>query len=457
MVVTNNKIYNNSQDGGYFYRGTPKFYSNSIYDNTGNGLYFYSSSGKIGYSSGTNKGLNEICDNGSWGVYANALTEIFMGSSDSEGNRIGGYNAVMGNTINEVCSRDAHVEAEYNYWGTSSPTSALFTLVYGGTIDYVPYLTSDPNGGSNLAKKSSVLALNNPTPNTTNRWEGYNPANLNFNKLSDLWLYGLELTLHNQPEEAIKVYKMLIEKFPESKEAKKAMVKIHHLLRESDKKAQDNYFVKLLPTEANCKKEYRSTAMALAAYTYCDMELPSEAIRLFEELVTEYPDSSTALGSLYSLVTLNLNNFNNAQAASTYLDIMKQKYSSEALTLFARNDMGEEVDWSVLNKKQIPLPKELASKLPTEFKLYNNYPNPFNPTTNIKFDLPEKAHVTVSIYDLKGREVAQLVNQEMNAGVYNIIWDGKDKFGSNLASGFYIYQMRTSSGFIKTNKMILMK
>jgi len=95
MIVNNNKIYNNSQDGGYLYKGTPRFYNNTVYSNTGNGLKFFLSSGKIGYTSGTSQGKNEIRDNGSWGIRAQELTEIFMGSSDSEGNRIGGYNAVM--------------------------------------------------------------------------------------------------------------------------------------------------------------------------------------------------------------------------------------------------------------------------------------------------------------------------------------------------------------------------
>ncbi|MDO9547572.1 MAG: tetratricopeptide repeat protein, partial [Candidatus Marinimicrobia bacterium] len=298
MVVTNNKIYDNSQDCGYFVGGTPRFYTNTIYDNTGNGLYFYSSSGKIGYSSGTSQGLNEIRDNGSWGIYAEELTEIFMGSSDSEGNRIGGYNSVMDNTMNEVCSNAAHVEAEYNYWGTSSPTSALFTLVYGGTIDYIPYLTSDPNGGSSLSKSSVLSGSGNVADNVNNRWAGYNPANLNFNKLSDLWLYGLELTLHNRPEKAIEIYKMLIEKFPKSTEAKKAMVKVHHLLRECDEKSQENYFETLMQKGGGCKEEYKSTAMILTAYTYCDMGLPVQAINIFEEVIKEYPDSSCTLGAL---------------------------------------------------------------------------------------------------------------------------------------------------------------
>jgi len=454
MIVNNNKIYNNSQDGGYLYRGTPRFYNNTVYSNTGNGLKFFLSSGKIGYTSGTSQGKNEIRNNGDWGVYAKDLTEIFMGSSDSEGNRIGGYNTVMDNVINEVCSYDAHVEAEYNYWGTSSPNINLFTLVYGGTIDYIPYLTSDPNGGSGLSKSVGSPGLNIIANNGYNRWAGYNPSELNLNKLSDLWLYGLELTLHNRPEKAIEIYKMLIEKFPESKEAKKAMVKIHHLLRESDEKSPDNYFENLLHTDRGIKEEYKSAALTLAAHTYVDMDQPVQAIGTFEKIVQEYPDSSYALDALFSLVMLNLNSIKDSSSAKAYLEIMKREYPFEEQTLIARTDMGEKVDWSALGKR-IPKPKTSKIDIPTEFALHNNYPNPFNPMTNIRFDLPEATHVTITIYDITGREVIKLVNQNMNAGYRNIIWDAKDKYGRNVSSGLYIYQMRTGTGFNKTDKMIL--
>ncbi|MGC9363311.1 MAG: FlgD immunoglobulin-like domain containing protein, partial [Fidelibacterota bacterium] len=126
-------------------------------------------------------------------------------------------------------------------------------------------------------------------------------------------------------------------------------------------------------------------------------------------------------------------------------------------TLIARTDMGEEVDWSVLNSKQIPKPHAKVIEVPTEFALHNNYPNPFNPMTNIRFDLPEAAHVSITIYDVSGREVIRLVNQNMNIGYHRIAWDATDKYGRNVASGLYIFRMRTSNGFNQTNKMMLMR
>ncbi|MCJ7554395.1 MAG: T9SS type A sorting domain-containing protein [Ignavibacteriaceae bacterium] len=85
------------------------------------------------------------------------------------------------------------------------------------------------------------------------------------------------------------------------------------------------------------------------------------------------------------------------------------------------------------------------------YKLFNNYPNPFNPTTNIKYQIAEFSHVSIKIYDLLGREVANLVNEQQAAGSYNVKFNGMD-----LASGIYFYQIKAGS-FIDTQKMVLLR
>jgi hypothetical protein len=85
------------------------------------------------------------------------------------------------------------------------------------------------------------------------------------------------------------------------------------------------------------------------------------------------------------------------------------------------------------------------------FYLYQNYPNPFNPATIINYDIPKAGYVTLKIYDILGREVAALVNQNLNAGLHTINWDA-----SRFASGIYIYQLRAGN-FISTKKMLYLK
>ncbi len=90
-------------------------------------------------------------------------------------------------------------------------------------------------------------------------------------------------------------------------------------------------------------------------------------------------------------------------------------------------------------------------KSPDKFTLNQNYPNPFNPSTKIVYQIPERAYVTLKVYDVLGNEVTELVNKTIEAGKHEIIFDA-----SNLTSGVYFYTIFTD-GFTQTRKMILMR
>jgi hypothetical protein len=89
--------------------------------------------------------------------------------------------------------------------------------------------------------------------------------------------------------------------------------------------------------------------------------------------------------------------------------------------------------------------------VPKEFKLFNNYPNPFNPTTDIKYDLPKSGYVSLKIYDINGKLIKELVNQIQIAGSYKARFDA-----SGFSSGIYFYQF-TAGEFKAQNKMLLIK
>jgi hypothetical protein len=89
--------------------------------------------------------------------------------------------------------------------------------------------------------------------------------------------------------------------------------------------------------------------------------------------------------------------------------------------------------------------------IPDEISLEQNFPNPFNPSTTINYQLSEKNHVSLKVYDILGNLVTTLVDQEMEAGYYNVNWNA-----SQLASGIYIYRI-ISGTYVSTKKMILMK
>ncbi|MEK6552844.1 MAG: InlB B-repeat-containing protein, partial [Bacteroidota bacterium] len=88
---------------------------------------------------------------------------------------------------------------------------------------------------------------------------------------------------------------------------------------------------------------------------------------------------------------------------------------------------------------------------PETFNLYQNFPNPFNPTTNIRFNLSKDSMVSLKVYNILGQEIAQLINKEMPAGSYQYDFDA-----SQLTSGLYIYKIQTEN-FVQAKKMLLMK
>ena len=94
--------------------------------------------------------------------------------------------------------------------------------------------------------------------------------------------------------------------------------------------------------------------------------------------------------------------------------------------------------------------------IPDHYTLHQNYPNPFNPTTKISYDLPEASFVTLSIYDLIGREIRTMINSEQTAGFKNIQWNATDNLGKSVPAGMYIYTIQAGQ-FRQTRKMVLLK
>ncbi len=105
---------------------------------------------------------------------------------------------------------------------------------------------------------------------------------------------------------------------------------------------------------------------------------------------------------------------------------------------------------------------DIAGTIPETFSLSKNYPNPFNPSTQIQFGLPEESRVKLSIFDVTGREIVRLVDDSRAAGFHAVTWNARNNTGSTLASGVYFYRLEAtglSSGkfYAQTEKMLLVK
>lgn len=98
-----------------------------------------------------------------------------------------------------------------------------------------------------------------------------------------------------------------------------------------------------------------------------------------------------------------------------------------------------------------------ASAIPTSFTLHAARPNPFNPSTQIAYEVPQQAHITLIVYNVLGQEVVRLVDAVQQAGRYTVTWDGRNTRGEAASSGVYLYRLASSTGFVESRRMLLLK
>lgn len=151
--------------------------------------------------------------------------------------------------------------------------------------------------------------------------------------------------------------------------------------------------------------------------------------------------------------------------AISYVQLVEIMQAAELLTLTGSWDVyatdGTDSTWAENGPFKITIDAStlailIAALLPEEFALHPAYPNPFNPSTRIRFDLPQATPISLIIYDLIGREIARLEEGLLQPGYHEVVWNGRDNLGRPIASGLYFARMVTPA-YVKTIKMVLLK
>jgi FG-GAP-like repeat/Secretion system C-terminal sorting domain len=162
-------------------------------------------------------------------------------------------------------------------------------------------------------------------------------------------------------------------------------------------------------------------------------------------LIHFYRNTGTVSSPVFAFVTNNYAGVNTYQNAVPL--IMDVNNDSDP-DLFVGNTKGGLYfyeNWDVFGIQQT------SSEIPDSYKLFQNYPNPFNPMTNVKIQIPNNGFVNLIVYNITGKEVAVLVNEELNAGEYSVDFDA-----SHLASGVYFYRLAAGE-YSEVRKMVLLK
>ena len=109
-------------------------------------------------------------------------------------------------------------------------------------------------------------------------------------------------------------------------------------------------------------------------------------------------------------------------------------------------------DWSIF----CSLNNHTTTEIPKTYHISQNYPNPFNPSTTVRYELPKDSFVNVTIYDMLGNVVNNLVNTNQSSGYKSIQWDATNNQGEPVSAGVYLYKIQAGD-FVDTKKMILLK
>lgn len=174
-------------------------------------------------------------------------------------------------------------------------------------------------------------------------------------------------------------------------------------------------------------------------------------MRYADQLVKEYPGTEHEMVALYDQLVYAIEVDEDLAKAMTFLEILKKKYPESDLTISAKILCGEKV--SPGTRKESPATETAA----IENGLSAAYPNPFNPTTSIRFSLKNDGRAQVKVFDILGREVATLADGMRGAGEHSVSWNA-----SSFSSGVYLLRLEVSDAYgnmvyRETGKLVLSK
>ncbi len=443
-------VINNCYSGN-IYRNEIK--NSRIWQNTGNGLEVLQSILKI---------KNTTIEDNNIGIVAIGSSLVSLSTDESnqiEDSRISNNNRQEIYQINEcIEANQANYEVSDSYY---SSYTADQLLVHTEDIPEGKHLQFTGNywgyRGNNtlpILPPSSrfIPALINPSIGET----GYNlspvwgpTVNVTYSYSNDEQIYYSalnEVSLGNI-DNAIDLFKQVIQNYPNSNYS---VLSSKNLFKLVPDKAELKEFLIEEPNLYVNNLVHKDIDYLI---NHCDIELGNlqEASLWCENKINNPESEFDSLLAVIDLEYINLCIENESDSTKTnnlqLIHKRREKYVS-----FIDNKIDQLINISnisMIDENQLDI-------APITTRLYNNYPNPFNPETTISFDLPQRDKVELVVYNLKGQKVKSLINEEMDMGVHKIIWNGTNNQGKEVASGVYYYRL-SCRNYTKTNKMVLLK
>jgi tetratricopeptide (TPR) repeat protein len=421
----------------------PYIRHNEVSDNSNGGIAClnYSSPQLIGKSRWDKYGANVIIANSGNGVLAQSNSAPNLGSQSS-GDYMG-YNSIYSNTTKQVYNgTSTSIQAKQNYWGSATPDSIqLFT----GKVIFKPYRTTayteaGPTWG--ISEKSAPLLADD---------------RIYVNDIEALLEKTLTLEGEENYEDAVTVYRQVVDNYGNSEYGAFALARLMACrVNQGDITIETDYLAAL--TQKHEVNAVGSSALLWQPLVAARAKNAQLSLGLCDNLMKTYTGMTLARDAHFEKATIQLYEFNDIEAAKQTFDEFTRAYPEDPLV--------EHIKIILDNYTQplAKLPKQMAQEtlpmhnipIPEKYALAQNSPNPFNPATEIRYQLPENCQVSLVVYNLLGQQIRTLVDKQQPAGFHSARWDGKDDLGQAVASGLYLYVMNAKQ-FRQVEKMLLLQ
>ncbi len=451
--IQNNNIHNNST-GIYLYASSPDIRNNEIY-NSYYGIYAnLNSSPKLGEY--VQYGNNYIHNN-FYGIYASQSSNPFLGEDECVIN--GGNNQVTSSTFYHIYTNtNCIITAEKNWWGSNPPQLSKFHQGSGSTIDYTPYLTSPPSDGfaGGPEEEDFDEAFGNGekiTSNTDLLIITFNPNWPIGRKLR----FARSLVYLGRNGFAQQISKQVITENPDSVLSFFALDILLEAARNIDEgsgiglNALRVYLANLI------QNGYPNRLIGAAGLSLAGMQ-SNGGLNIINQIINHFPGTHIGEAALFKKFMYYLFEESNRELAIEVMEEIDQSYPNSESSIEAHRFIE-----GVGSLPKFAGEENNKFNIPDKYELLGNYPNPFNPSTIINYNLPFQSEIELVIYDIIGREVRAFKNLIQSAGSQNLLWDGRNNYGETLASGIYLYRIKAKSlegnneEFEKSAKLILLK
>jgi len=416
-INISNSAISNCTDGIYLYGSSPWLQYCNIHDNSNSGLnlvysspllqwsnyihnnydgVFCSSSSNPKFGQGIYSGENDIRNNSYGVVCINNACPMLGNTSPTDG----GYNNLVNVSYNVFNMTSNVIYARENWWGTTDPNN--FKNV--GTVSYSPYRSAElyiPQPPLSKKSGNSIAQKNEDIPMISELDKAY------------------QLIADSNFAEARNICMNLVTNYPDYNVSFNALNLLKDTYNVKDITGKKNIYASLF----NNKDKKNIHAMAGLIMADVDKE---NRLKHIDDVLTKYGDDNIAELALFNKFVyfyFEKEDMKSALAISGQLD--KQFPKSQG-SIEAHKILGDKEYFNIPPKQENAQP-ETNTQLSKEFKLYGNYPNPFNPTTTIKYQLSSAGFITLKVYDMLGREIQTLVNGYKDKRYYEVSFDASDK------------------------------